>query len=87
MLLDASIDKHAPTPIDADAPSTASAADEKTSAADLLSSPLALHRTATSVAPEVTIRQVAPLVLVLTGATFLNVSSQFISVLLEWELN
>lgn len=39
----------------------------------LTSSPLALHRTTTSVAQEVTIRQVAPLVIILTGATFLNV--------------
>jgi len=36
--------------------------------------PLSVQQTTTSVAREVTIRQVAPLVLVLTGATFLNVS-------------
>jgi len=36
--------------------------------------PLKPHASAASSAKEVTIRQVAPLVLVLTGATFLNVS-------------
>lgn len=38
-------------------------------------SPLSLYRSTASVAQEVTIRQVAPLVLVLTGATFLHVRS------------
>ncbi len=37
--------------------------------------PLSIHQTTASVAQEVTIRQVAPLVLVLTGATFLHVRS------------
>lgn len=36
--------------------------------------PLSIHQTTTSIAQEVTIRQVAPLVMVLTGATFLHVS-------------
>ncbi len=36
--------------------------------------PLKSHVSHTSFSPEVTIRSVAPLVLVLTGATFLNVS-------------
>ena len=38
------------------------------------SSALAQHRSTANVAQEVTIRQVAPLVMVLTGATFLNVN-------------
>jgi hypothetical protein len=36
--------------------------------------PLSVQETSASTAREVTIKQVAPLVLVLTGATFLNVS-------------
>ena len=36
--------------------------------------PLSVQATAASVAKDVTVRQVAPLVLILTGATFLNVS-------------
>jgi MFS family permease len=36
--------------------------------------PLSVHETSASTLREVTIKQVAPLVLVLTGATFLNVS-------------
>ncbi|TVY53921.1 Drug resistance protein [Lachnellula suecica] len=62
------------------------AAEEKTGAnlpSSSDSSPLALNRTTTSVAQEVTIRQVAPLVLVLTGATFLNtISAQAVVIIL-----
>lgn len=42
-------------------------------AVDEKMSPLTIHPTSTSLAQEVTIRQVAPMVLVLTGATFLHV--------------
>lgn len=62
---------------------TTGAAQERIGKLDLLpSSPLELHRT-TSVAQEVTIRQVAPLVLILTGATFLNtISAQSVVIIL-----
>lgn len=60
--------------IDAEEKNISSFPDGKADPPNVVSaSPLALRRTTTSVAQEVTIKQVAPLVLVLTGATFLNV--------------